>query len=449
MNANTSRPDLPVFTVSQLNNEVRLLLETSYQSIVVEGEISNLATPASGHSYFSLKDRGAQIRCAFFRHQKLRCRHQAREGAMVLARGKLSLYEGRGDYQLIVNYIEDAGEGLLRQKFEQLKFQLQAEGLFDDQYKKPIPNFPQRIGVITSASGAAIRDVLSTLKRRYPLARVQIFPVSVQGDKAKIEIANMLAVADQYDNDVLILTRGGGSLEDLWAFNEEIVARAIFETLTPIVSGIGHEIDYTIADFIADLRAPTPTAAAELVTPQQTDIMQRLASLQSLLLQTITYRVNHSSQRLDILRSRLIHPRVGLAHSCQRLQNLLLRLQSSEQFNRQQQALKLNKLQTRLYQLHPGHRLKSLALRFRQNLRQLKQQNQFILYRNQQRQQELQHRLLAISPQATLERGYTILWKQSSKVIIRRQQDAETGDKLTARLSDGELTCQVLDEESS
>ena len=267
-----------IYTPGRLNREARMLIERGFPALWLEGEISNYSRPSSGHWYFSLKDEQAQLRCAMFRQRNLLTKLVPKDGVHVLVRGRLSLYEPRGEYQFIVDHIEVAGEGALRQKFEVLKAKLAAEGLFDLARKRTLPKCPTRIGVVTSPTGAAVRDVLNVLRRRYPSIPVLIYPVPVQGNEAAPRIAEMLGlVSRRAECDVLILARGGGSLEDLWPFNEEVVARAIAACKVPIVSGVGHEVDFTIADFVADLRAPTPSAAAELVVP---DCSERIRVLE-------------------------------------------------------------------------------------------------------------------------------------------------------------------------
>ncbi|HRO28684.1 MAG TPA: exodeoxyribonuclease VII large subunit, partial [Luteimonas sp.] len=270
-----------ILTPSQLNTLARSLLEDSFPLVFVEGELGNVSRPASGHLYFTLKDARAQVRCALFKPKSQWLPFQPREGMKVLARGRLTLYEARGDYQLILDSLEEAGEGALRRAFEQLKAKLQAEGLFDDARKRPLPAFVRRLAVITSPSGAAVRDVLSVLSRRFPLIEVEILPVPVQGEAAAAQITAMLQRAGGSGRyDAILLARGGGSLEDLWAFNDEALARAIAASPVPVVSAIGHETDFSLSDFAADLRAPTPSAAAELLVPNRADLGQRLAGLQ-------------------------------------------------------------------------------------------------------------------------------------------------------------------------
>jgi exodeoxyribonuclease VII large subunit len=278
-------PVRDIYTVSRLNREAKGLLESSFPPIWIEGEISNLSRPASGHVYFSLKDPQAQVRCAFFRQHQRLAGIALKDGLHVLLRARVSLYEGRGDFQVIVEYLEEAGEGALRRAFDALKLRLAKEGLFETARKLPLPRLPSRIGIITSPSGAVLHDILTTLKRRFPAIAVLVFPVPVQGEGAAEKIAAAISSGRRKDCDALILARGGGSLEDLWPFNEEIVARAIHACPVPIVSGVGHETDFTIADMAADARAPTPTAAAEMLSPNQQEwlahferIANRLAS---------------------------------------------------------------------------------------------------------------------------------------------------------------------------
>jgi len=302
----TDQPSAAAITVSELNRQARRLLEQGLSRLWIEGEVSNLARPASGHVYFTLKDESAQLRCAWFRQRQRGPTIHLKNGDKMLALGKVSIYEARGDYQMIVERMEDAGEGELRRRFEELKKKLQAEGLFDDDRKQAIPLLPGRIGIITSTSGAAVRDILTVLRRRFPLVPVIVYPSSVQGDAAASEVvAALKTAADRDECDVLIVSRGGGSLEDLWPFNEEAVARAISDSPIPIVSAVGHEVDFTIADFVADLRAPTPTAAAELVVPNQNEWKRRISATAERIAQLGSRYVENSAQSLDWLSKRL------------------------------------------------------------------------------------------------------------------------------------------------
>lgn len=388
-----------VYSISELNQMVRSLLEDAFPPLWVEGEISNFACPSSGHWYFSLKDAGAQIKCAMFQGRNRLISFKPANGNQVLARVKVSLYEPRGDFQLIVDYLEEAGDGALRRAFEQLKERLAAEGLFDSAYKKPLPELPKKIGVITSPTGAAIRDILSVLKRRFPALPVIIYPTAVQGTQAAPQIVEALTLANQRQEcDVLIVARGGGSLEDLWPFNEESVARAIFASTIPVVSAVGHEIDFTIADFVADQRAPTPSAAAELISPDQNDWFNYLVKLANNLLRQINYRLQEHQQHLINLQKRLRHPG-------QRIQDQMQRLDELEQ---------------RLYRA--WH------------------------YQHQHKQQHLANivrALDAVSPLATLARGYSIITQEKTAEIIQSVEQLKSGDTIKARLKHGQVVCEV------
>src|SRR5690242_1623151 len=300
-----------IYTVSRLNGEARMLLEAGLPALWVEGEISNFAAPSSGHWYFTLKDREAQIRCAMFRARNAQVGFRPRDGQQLLLRGRVSLYEPRGDYQLLVEAMEDAGEGALRREFERLKAKLAAEGLFDVALKRPLPKMPRRIAIVTSPTGAAIRDVLHILARRFPPAQVLIFPTAVQGAAA---VENIVAAIDAVCRDggcdVLIVARGGGSIEDLWCFNDERVARAIRRTAIPVITGIGHEIDFTIADFAADVRAPTPSGAAELVVPDRGALLTGVRGFVARLQQAVQRQLRHAVERHAQLSARLqrAHP---------------------------------------------------------------------------------------------------------------------------------------------
>ncbi|MDX1555555.1 MAG: exodeoxyribonuclease VII large subunit, partial [Xanthomonadales bacterium] len=301
-----------VYTPTELNREAKIHLEAAFSRIWLEGEISNLSRPASGHLYFSLKDDRAQVRCALFRSAANRLEVQPENGTKVLASGRISLYEARGEYQMIVEALQHAGEGLLQQRFEALKKKLEEEGLFDPARKVALPRYPRRIGIITSPSGAAVRDMLHVLKRRWPIATVRIYPVPVQGEEAPPAIVRALQAAASHDwSDVILIGRGGGSLEDLWAFNDEQVARAIAACPIPLVSAVGHETDFSIADFVADVRAPTPSAAAELCSPDAAALKERFDRLMRQLQVRIDDRRNAAGQKLDHVAHRLqqVHPR--------------------------------------------------------------------------------------------------------------------------------------------
>lgn len=390
-----------IYTVSQLNNEARILLEQSFQQIWIMGEISNFVRPASGHLYFSLKDDKAQVRCAFFRNNHGKMKFKPENGQQVLVYGYVSVFEPRGDFQLIVLHMEPAGSGALQIAFEQLKNRLAQEGLFDVKHKKPLPEFPQQIGVITSATGAAIHDILTVLKRRFTSIPVIIYPTLVQGDKAAQQIANMINLANsRQECDVLIVARGGGSIEDLWPFNEEIVARTIFACDIPIVTGIGHEIDFTIADFVADLRAATPSAAAESISPDKNEFRQMVIKLKNNLYQYLSAQLQQHNTHLLHLSKRLRHPGQLLREQAQRLDQIEQRMQT--------------------------------AIRY-----QLKS--------DQQRCVHLAAALDALSPLKTLERGYAIVTDTKTNQIIRQASQVTIGEKIQVKLAEGTLGCVVED----
>lgn len=430
-----------VLTVSQLNAKVGQMLSRTFPALWVEGEMSNFVRASSGHWYFSLKDANAQIRCALFKSRTAALQLTPRNGLKVLVRGTVALYEPRGDYQLVADYMEEAGLGALQRAFEALKQRLAQEGLFATEHKRPLPAFPRAIGVITSPTGAAIRDILNVLRRRCPQIPVWVYPVLVQGEGAKEQIVQAIEQADREQRcDVLVLARGGGSLEDLWPFNEEMVARAIHACRTPIVSGVGHEIDFTIADFVADLRAPTPSAAAELVSPDVTALLmhvtrlhRQLQRLQQRHLQQAAECLRHLQQRLSSQR-----PAFRLQQQAQRLDELDLRLRAALQRYWQRQQYRLHNLHVRLHGQSPLR----VILHRQQRLEQQQQYLLALLRRwldNAASQLRLQTgRLHAFSPLATLERGYSIV-QQADGRIVHTAQQLQVGQQVTTRLANGQF----------
>ena len=443
--------DLPtatreVYTPSALTRFVRDLLEDALPLIWVEGEISNFSRPASGHLYFTLKDSGAQVRCAMFKPRSTWLRFKPGDGMRVLARARVSLYEARGEFQLIVDSLEEAGEGALQRAFEQLKAKLAAEGLFDPAHKRALPRLPRRIGVITSPSGAAIRDVLSVLARRFPLAEVEILPVPVQGREAPPAIVAALhAASNARRHDVLLLTRGGGSLEDLWAFNDEAVARAIHASAIPVVSAVGHEIDFTIADFSADLRAPTPSAAAELLVPDVGEIARSIARQRQRIEQLLRRGLETRAQRLDHLLARVNaqRPQARIARADERLALLHRRLLERAGGGIERRAAQLAQARTRLLAQHPATLLARGAERadgLRERLRAAARRR---VEQREARLAELGRTLHAVSPLATLDRGYAILLERASGRVVRSAAQVSVGAALQARLADGQLALKV------
>lgn len=434
-----------IYTPSRLNREARTLLERGLPALWLEGEISNLSRPSSGHWYFSLKDEAAQLRCAMFRQRNLLARFSPRDGSHVLVRGRVSLYEQRGDYQFIADYMEEAGEGALRQRFELLKVKLAADGLFAAEHKRPLPRLPRRIGVITSPTGAAIRDVLHILRRRFCAIPVLLYPVQVQGGVAAAQIARTIRRASaRAECDVLVLVRGGGSLEDLWAFNEESVARAIYDSAIPVVTGIGHEVDFTIADFVADVRAPTPSGAAELVVPDSVEWLRNVLRLAGRLTAALTRKLKTQQDRSTWLQRRLaqLHPGVQLRQRAQRLDELeqrLIRLVRSGLGVRRQT---LAQLATELRQHSPALRVANASRRLdvaRTSLERLVRQT---LEQRGKRLAVASRTLDAVSPLATLERGYAIV-TDSKGSVITNAQDVRTGQIINARLTQGSVRARI------
>ncbi len=433
-----------VYTVSRLNRAAKNALEAGFPLIWVEGEISNLARPASGHLYFSLKDEAAQVRCALFRTQARGLGFAPRDGMHLLVRARVSLYEGRGEFQLIVQHMEDAGEGALRRAFEALKTRLAREGLFDPAHKRPLPTLPRRIGVVTSPTGAALRDILTTLRRRFPAIAVLLYPVPVQGEGAAEKIAGAIRLAStRAECDALILARGGGSLEDLWAFNEEVVARAVYDSALPVVCGVGHEIDFSIADFVADRRAPTPTAAAELLSPDQNEWRATLAACAGRLTRRTRDRLQAQAQRLDYLHARLVHPRQRLVLLRHRLLLLDRRLRHALQTRIQDARFAHAGLTARLRLHTPVTRIGILHTAYRHASMRVIAAARHALERNAQRVGVGAQRLHAVSPLATLARGYAVIETLPARALVRDAAAVTVGSRVEARLARGRLGCIV------
>ena len=433
-----------IYSVSRLNREVRALLEATFPTVWVRGELSNLARPASGHLYFTLKDSAAQVRCAMFKNRQSGLRFKPENGMALIARANIGLYEGRGEYQLIVESLQPTGAGALQLAFEALKQKLAGEGLFAETHKKALPTFPRAIGIISSATGAALCDILSVLARRFPLAEVIIYPAPVQGQGAAAKIAAMIALADaRRECDVLILARGGGSLEDLWAFNEESVARAVFACKTPLVSGIGHEIDFSIADFVADRRAPTPSAAAELASPEAAELSAGLRGSAERLLQIQSNRLQQQKQRLLHLARRLPHPGQRLQQYAQRIDEYALRLSHRTEKRLGQAGLRLVATNARLNDLNPAGRLMRQAQCLTSLEQRLERAIGAIISAAGQRLGTLDQILRTVGPMATLERGYAIVTEKRGGRIVREAKDLQAGDPLRIRIARAEIDTRV------
>lgn len=434
-----------IFTVSRLNQTVRLLLEQEMGQVWISGEISNFSQPASGHWYFTLKDDAAQVRCAMFRNSNRRVTFRPQHGQQVLVRANITLYEPRGDYQIIVESMQPAGEGLLQQKFEQLKATLSAEGLFDQQFKKPLPSPARCVGVITSKTGAALHDILHVLKRRDPSLPVIIYPTAVQGDDAPGQIVRAIELANMRNEcDVLIVGRGGGSLEDLWSFNDERVARAIFASRIPVVSAVGHETDVTIADFVGDLRAPTPSAAAEMVSRNQQELVRQLQSAQQRLGMAMDYFLANRSRRFTQLHHRLQqqHPQLRLARQQSALERLQQRMNIAIDSQLKRSGQQQFRLLQRLNHQNPQPRIHRAQSRVQQLEYRLADTIRARLSLTRERFGNAVTHLEAVSPLSTLARGYSVTSSADGNVLKHTKQ-VKAGDLLTTRVTDGWVESEV------
>jgi len=442
-----SRPR--ALSVSELNHQARHLLESSFMQVWVEGELSGFSRPSSGHWYFSLKDRKCQVRCAMFRGMNQRIRTPPKEGDQVRIRGKVTLYENRGDFQIIVEHVEPAGLGALQQAFEELKRKLLAEGLFEQASKKPLPSLPRHIGVVTSPTGAAIHDILTVLARRCPAIPVTLYPTAVQGKAATADIVRAIEAAQNHGvADVLIIGRGGGSLEDLWCFNEEAVARAIAACRIPTVSAVGHEVDVTIADFVADLRAPTPSAAAEKISPDQSDWLKQLRDREFRLSNAMGLALKRLGTQLGHLSARLRDPRRELLEKAQRMDELELRLRKAIRQRLTTVGVRNDHLRQRLVMQSPHRQLSDSQ----DALRRVSERLVSVMQQDlKQRRDNLEHAaqtLNVVSPLATLGRGYSIV-RDNNGNILRDASNVNPGDTISARVARGEMTAKVTSVKSA
>lgn len=476
-----------VYPVSRLVREARVLLEGSFPLLWVEGEISNLAMPASGHIYFTLKDEAAQVRCAMFRNRNRQLRFTPENGMQVLLRVRVTLYEGRGEFQLVVEHMEEAGSGALQRAYEALKQRLGQEGLFDQAHKQAIPTLPSTIGVVSSPDGAAVHDILSVLKRRFPAVAVILYPVAVQGETAARQIVEAIKLAElRQECDVLIIGRGGGSLEDLWSFNDEQLARTIFNCELPVISAVGHEVDFTIADFVADVRAPTPSAAAELAVPEAGQLLvqfqgltQRMTAMITQWLVTEQRHLQHlqrrlprpdlqlrqqklalsqqnkmlgsawqrallsRQQKLDYLSVRLKHPQAQIDKQYSRLMALQHRLGQAFRAEAKQAETRLSSLQQRLQRQLPAHTVVEHRSALKALRKQLDRQMFLQLDNLKNRLAQQIRTLAAVSPLNTLERGYSITTRAQTVEVLTRADKVEIGEEIQVRLLQGHLACEV------
>ena len=430
-----------IITVADLNRRAREFIETGFPLLWVAGEISNFTRAASGHCYFSLKDASAQVRCVFFRHKAALVDWKPENGMQVEVRALPTLYEARGDFQLTVENMRRSGLGALFEAFERLKRKLEQEGLFDPARRKPVPQFPRCVGVVTSPKAAALRDVLTTLARRMPGIRVVLYPTPVQGEGAGEKIAQAIRIASaRAEADVLIVCRGGGSMEDLWAFNEEVVARAIVDSAMPVVSGVGHETDFTIADFVADARAPTPTAAAELVSPNRAELLARLGVLGARLVRDIDRALGTRMQHLDYLGKRMVHPGERIGAELRHMGHLANRLRSATSHALDAVKWNLSGLARRLRDGLPdidAHSASQRDLRLRLQHGQAR-----LLEQHEARLGRMQANLDHLNPQAVLERGYSIVAKLGGQ-IVRSSQQVAAGEVLRLTFARGAAQTKV------
>ena len=437
-----------IISVGELNRSAKMILESNFSSVSVLGEISNLAQPSSGHIYFTLKDAEGSIRCAMFKNQKMRMNFTPKDGDQCVLKGQVSLYAARGDYQLIVRQMQPAGVGNLMQQFEELKQKLDKEGLFDPLKKKDIPSPPKHIGVITSASTAALQDVITTIKRRAPSSQVTLSPAMVQGDTAPQAIIKALDLILLFNEtstnpiDIVLMTRGGGSIEDLWAFNNEDLAREIYDFPIPVISGVGHEIDFTIADFVADMRAPTPTAAAELVTEFQFQLSDRLQEIQLGLINGLRNILQINKQKLDLLESNLKSPQVILNEQKQKLDNIELRLKQSveKKFLFSQQSLAL--LKQSIAEKNPYKIIKELLKDIDLLSKDMIKNFTYLVENKSKSLEKINSNLHAFSPLAVLDRGYAIVQNASGQAI-KNSQEVQEAELVTTRLSSGSFKSKI------
>ena len=431
-----------ILSISELNKTVKGLLETEFSFIYVEGEISNFSRPSSGHWYFTLKDEKAQIRCAMFRNQNRSVPFEPKNGQQVVLYGKVTLYEGRGDFQIITSSLELSGDGELRRSFERLKASLQKEGFFDQQKKKAIPKFPKKIAVITSPSGAAIKDIFSVVYRRFPALGMTLIPTQVQGEEAVPQIVNAIKTANEQNSsyDLILLSRGGGSLEDLWAFNTEPVAKAIFSSSIPVVSAVGHESDFTISDFVADLRAPTPSSAAEQITPDAEMLKNDILETSDRFIRAARRAIDSRQNELSHLIRRIRHPNSRLNEFAQRLDELERRMlsQVSNLIRIKKSKLAERKIQS------PVQKIQQVKDRVKQLSRIMTQSHATLIKNRQASLSEKSSQLEALSPLATLKRGYAIVSEEANGKIVRNSDEIAEGEKLRIRLSNGALTAEVV-----
>jgi exodeoxyribonuclease VII large subunit len=433
-----------IFTISELTHSIKSLLETKFPFVWVVGEISNFHTPLSGHFYFSLKDPSAQISAVMFRGQNRNLRFRPEDGLSVIAMGRINVYEPKGIYQIIIEYLEPEGIGVLQLAFEQLKARLSAEGLFEEEHKQPVPFLPRRIAVITSPTGAVIRDILNVIGRRYPNVMIEIVPVRVQGEEAAEEIAEALYFLNEQDNaEVIVVARGGGSLEDLQAFNSELVARAISSSHIPVVSAVGHDTDFTIADFTADLRAPTPSAAAELIVPVKDDLVRLIQGITGTLRTSMTQRLRLLRERSIRVSGRLVHPKRQIADYRLRLDDALERIVRGSLRELSQMKNRVHVIQGRLARCTPEFLIQDLGIALKHYCQTLASAMQFCLQSKRGKLDATVARLNALSPWAVLERGFSVTRALPEYALVKDVHQVNVGQHVEITVSRGSMVCSI------
>ena len=440
-----------IWTIAQLTRRVKNLLEGQVGAVWIAGEISNWKLAASGHAYFTLKDATSQIDAVIFRGRLSRLKFRPESGLEVIARGQITVYERRGNYQIILEEMQPKGMGALQLAFERLKAKLQAEGVFDEAHKKALPLMPRRIGVVTSPTGAAIRDILQVLNRRFANVHVVLCPARVQGDEAAAEIVEAIETLDQWGVDVMIVGRGGGSLEDLWPFNEEPVVRAVFAAKTPIISAVGHEIDFALTDFAADLRAPTPSAAAELVVREQQALTEQLHTIQRRLSEALSRKLERAQHRLQVAQTSFVftRPEELVRQRRQTSDELRMRLEGALQDRAQQTRLRWERCNGKLQMHSPQHRLHLAQQRQKTLQEHLEKIGNRLTESRRQQLAAMGAHLNALSPLAILSRGYTVAWKMPEKKLVKRATQLQVGDKLSLRFGEGAVNATVNGMEDS
>ena len=450
-NADHNSQDHAVLSVSELNLQARVTIEKKFNVVWVEGELSNFARPRSGHWYFTLKDDSAQIRCAMFVNRNRLAQIQPSDGQQVLIKGRVSIYEGRGDFQIIVDQMEHAGEGLLRQAFEKLKAKLASEGLFSQELKKPLPEYPRHVAIVSSPTGAAVKDIISVWQRRYPLLEVTLIPTAVQGQEAEEEIVSALEAANRLSPDLIIITRGGGSLEDLWSFNLEPVARAIIDCDPPIISAVGHEIDFTIADFVADVRAPTPSAAAEIAAPDSSEMSNQINEFTRLLINIWERTRQVLELTVQNTALRLISPRTLIEQAYQKIDDATNRLSTSLDSALQSKAIRLNGAIAQLRILGPGQSVQNSRSALSSKTDRLLRITQEKLSKDKERLRSLTRLLESVSPLPTIARGYAVIQDEQSKAVLTKREELSIGQTIVTNLTDSSFTSiiETIDNETA